>query len=291
MKIKKYKNYKNNKYLLFCIFVLFLSILIYFFIKKYKVKNWRNENFQNNNKKIYTDFIIKELNNITFNPLFMSENDIKLYVISLKHSNRLLHIDNERKKIKEPIFIFDAVKGDDLILEDLLKENILSESFYGKDLVLKKQKKRFREVGCYLSHLFIYNYIKKYDINKYTIIFEDDFSIVIDNFIQKVNESIKIFNDLKIDFDILLLGNIKMNNGKKLSNDIYYINHNMILWGTHAYLINNESINKIFSNTMIIDKPIDIKLKNLDKNNKLKIFVLYPTIVNQNIALPSTIVL
>ena len=285
----KIKNYKNNKYLFFLIFILFLSILIYFLIK-----NWNNEDFQNNHKNIYTNFIIEQLNNITFNPLFVTEvfrkvhqpaaslaapsrdwispslqsfdieypgcgaagvfrklqtpaeimrklpisaeNDIKLYVISLKHPNRLLHIDNERKKIKEPIFIFDGVKGDNLILENLLEQNILSNSFYGKDLPLKEQKQRFREVGCYMSHLLIYNYIDKYDKNKYTIVFEDDFSIMINNFIQKVNESIKIFNDLNVDFDILLLGNKNMNNGKHLSNDIYYINHNKKLWGTHAYL-------------------------------------------------------
>ena len=60
----KIKNYKNNKYLLFLIFILFLSILIYFLIK-----NWNNEDFQNNHKNIYTNFIIEQLNNITFTPI------------------------------------------------------------------------------------------------------------------------------------------------------------------------------------------------------------------------------
>lgn len=289
----KYLKYKNNKKIIFNIFILFLLLIIilfYFLIKKKCI-----EPFNNRVPNIYTDYIIKELNNITYNPsapLGASENnnEIKIYIISMKPPERLLHIKNQQQKIKEKMYIFDAVKGDDLILEKLLNENFLHPSFEGKDLSMNEQKHRMREIGCYLSHMLIYAYIKKFQSkNNYTIIFEDDFNIVIDNFIQKIKSSLEIFNKLNIDFDILFLGNTPKNRGKNLKDDIYYVNHNRNLWGTHAYLINNKNIDKIIKYTKIIDKPIDIKLQYLDKQKNLNIFVFYPTIVNPNKELPSTI--
>lgn len=289
MKYLKYKNNKNNKNLFFYIFiVLLLLIIIYFLIKKKFIEPFNNENL--NIYTNYTDYIIKELNNISYNPLFENNSEINIYIISMKPPDRLLHIENQQQKLKEKMYIFDAVKGDDLILEKLLNANFLNPSFEGKDLSINEQKHRKREIGCYLSHMLLYEYIKNFHSkNNYTIIFEDDFNIVINNFIKKINESIKIFKDMNIDFDILFLGNTPKNRGKILKNDIYYVNHNRNLWGTHAYLINNKNIDKIIKYTKIIDKPIDVKLQYLDKEKNLNIFVLYPTIVNPNKKLPSTI--
>ena len=279
----KYLKYKNNKNLIFYIFIVFLLLImiLFYFLKKRFVEPFNNGD--------YTDYVIKELNNISYNPSFDNNSEIKIYIISMKPPERLLHIENQQKKLKEKMYIFDAVKGDDLILEKLLNENFLNPSFEGKDLSINEQKHRKREIGCYLSHMLIYTYIKIFDKNNYTIIFEDDFNIVIDNFIQKIESSLKIFNNLKVDFDILFLGNTPKNRGKNLKDDIYYVNHNRNLWGTHAYLINNKNIDKIIKYTKIIDKPIDVKLQYLDKQKNLNIFVLYPTIVNPNKELPSTI--
>jgi GR25 family glycosyltransferase involved in LPS biosynthesis len=83
-----------------------------------------------------------------------------------------------------------------------------------------------------------------------------------------------------LDFDLLFLGNTFNNVGKHLKNNIYHIDKNKYTIGTFAYLINNSNVNKIIELTNLIDSPIDNKIDTLIKNNKIKSFVVHPTIIN-----------
>ena len=85
--------------------------------------------------------------------------------------------------------MFDAVKGSELNIDEHLNNGILSpiHYYFNND---KEHKKR--ELGCYLSH---YNIYKKISTNNnYTIIFEDDFEIKTDNFINKIDIIIDTLN-------------------------------------------------------------------------------------------------
>jgi len=117
------------------------------------------------------------------------------------------------------------------------------------------------------------------DLNDgYTIIFEDDiiFKPNLDNIIRG------ILGKINIDFDILFLGNNKKNYGEKYIDEIYYIDKNNILWGTHAYLINNKNINKIYSNFNNLLFQTDLIYKYLIDNDKINGLILEPSIVLQN---------
>jgi glycosyl transferase family 25 len=202
--------------------------------------------------------------------------NIDMYVISLRQTERLENIKKQQNKINKEIIISDAVKGDLLNVDELIKNNVLSDTFS------KGTSYRKREIGCYLSHFNIYEKIKSNNNNNgYTIIFEDDFVIVVDNFLEKINNSINNINLNNIDFDILFLGNLNNNHGKLINDTLYFVDNETGFIGCHGYLINNKNIDKIIEYTKFIDRPIDTRFDDLSKENKLIVLMLYPTIVNQ----------
>ena len=209
-------------------------------------------------------------------------NNIKMYVISLKHKHRLDNIKEQQSKINTNIEIFDAVKGDKININQLMDDNILSRDWVNTNT----NPHKLREIGCYLSHYNIYTKIQNDKLTGYTIIFEDDFNIQPDNFEENIISLIKTSND---DFDMIYLGNNNNNHDKLINNNLYTHDNNVPLNGTHGYIVNNKNIEKIIKLTKYIDTPIDVKIHNLAKNDELTILVVNPTIVNHPNDSPSTI--
>jgi GR25 family glycosyltransferase involved in LPS biosynthesis len=180
-------------------------------------------------------------------------------------------------KINKYINKFEAIKGSDL-LDDNDTNNIDLNKLvkYDKNLTLKYFYEFINEIGCYLSHVVLIKSLFKTNF-KYTVIFEDDFIIVNDNFNEELDT---ILDSITEDFDILFIGNTVNNHGKQYKNNIYYIDDTNILWGTQGYVINNKNILKIYNNIMCIDNPIDVKYKDLIDKQILKGFVIYPIIVS-----------
>jgi len=227
--------------------ILILILVILYYLQFNKHENFINDNLYNN---------------------------IDFYVISLKSLERLQNIDLQNKKLNANINIIDAVNGLQLNQNELLKLGEISQSFF------KEETKRSKEIGCYKSHLFIYNLINN-NLNKkkYSIILEDDFNIIPEN----INEKMKILlnNISDLEFDIIFLGNTFPNNSiDKIKDDLYLIDKNKYTIGTFAYLVNNKNINKIINLTKLIDAPIDNKLDTLIKNNLLNAYVIYPNLIN-----------
>ena len=67
--------------------------------------------------------LFDSLNNTTDN--FEVNNNIKMYVISLKHKNRLDNIKEQQSKINTNIEIFDAVNGDKLNINQLISDKLV----------------------------------------------------------------------------------------------------------------------------------------------------------------------
>jgi GR25 family glycosyltransferase involved in LPS biosynthesis len=211
-----------------------------------------------------------------------SNYDMDMYVISLRHDNRMNNISNQESKINKKINIFDAVKGDNIIEKQLIDSGELSP----KNMMTDNEKIRKRGIGCYLSHLNILKKIKETKNVGYTIIFEDDFDIKSNDFLSDVTN---ILNKLDDNFDMIYLGNITSSYGDKLDNNIYYVNKNQTLIGLHGYLINNSRIDKIIPLISYIDEPIDLKYERLSKENKIQTYLIYPTLVDQGGVNNSTI--
>lgn len=218
--------------------------------------------------------------------LFFYLNDqvqhIDYYVISLQSKDRLDQINRQIYKNDLKINIFYAVNGYNLNQDDLIKQGTLLEIFK------ENTKSRHREIGCYMSHLTLLEFIKnKKDNKKYSVILEDDFEIVNDNFKDTIK---KIINSDIDNFDMIILGNLNNNHGIQIHKNIYHFDNNNNYWGSYAYLINNNSLDKIINLINKIDKPIDIKYEELIKNKKINALVIFPTIINANFGLVSTII-
>ena len=206
---------------------------------------------------------------------YINENNLDIYVISLKTPDRLENIKKQSEKIHKNINIFDATRGDKLDIDDLIKKGIVSDIYKDSDIVKK------REIGCYMSHIMLYNKIKELEHPGYTLILEDDFVVKSDNLMDEINIIIDKLKNMNKDFDMLYLGNFRSVYGEHIIDNVYYNDKTQQLLCTHAYIVNNNSINKVINLTNKINKPIDHVLDELSKTNQLTIMVLYPTIIDQ----------
>ena len=207
-----------------------------------------------------------------------TQNEFHLYVITLKQPNRLDNIKEQQSKIGRDIVMFEGVNGDELDVFNKDNTNvIINNTFYNNT------KKKKRQLGCYLAHFNLYNKIKQDNLYGYTIIFEDDFEIIIDDFLNKVKKIIDSLNSNQIDFDVLFLGNYDYNNnhGNLIMDNIYQVGNGEELHGLQGYVVNNKNIDKIINVTSDISITIDDKIQQLADAKKLNVFSIYPYYVVQ----------
>ena len=222
---------------------------------------------------------------------------ITYYVIHMsKDDTRVENINENISKLGHPIQNFEAVVGKNVNLKDLsgfderLVDNFTTDASRSK-------YKSIGEVGCYLSHfLLIKTIAESGDRMGYTVVFEDDLSIVIDDLQDKIVKSIKTLGDARRDFDLLYLGNLRRkhgqgdtNHGENLANDLFYPDKTKPIWGTHAYVVKNANARKIYENLLNMNLAIDNKYTQLVQYDDLTAFLLSPTVVNQNTSFISTI--
>jgi GR25 family glycosyltransferase involved in LPS biosynthesis len=225
-------------------------------------------------------FFHKKNNNEKFDNKKKNEDKIDVYIIHMDgNKKREDNIHQQKKKMIGPfnIQIFPAVNGKELDFNQFKKNEGANDNDW-----LIPQVKRRGEVGCYLSHRNIIDKIRKEkDSSKYSIIFEDDFQVNTNDLYSTVHKIINTLNKENLDFDMIYLGNLNHNHAEKIKDDIYVLNKKQDLWGTHGYLIKNESADKIYTLIQKIFKPIDNIYQDLLYQDKLKGYVIFPTIINQ----------
>jgi len=268
--------YKPENYILFFILGFFLTLIL---IHSYS--------FYRSSQDSFTTFLFQNQSEAIETEPFEPKLKIDYYVITMKNPERIENINQQIDKLKQQgtpiqIELVDAVVGVDLNLNDLIKTEILSpnfKSYRGSEINKKK------EIGCYMSHLKIYEIIRQKEqtstSNPYSIIFEDDFDINSSQFLKDVNESLEYLKNNKLDFDILYLGTIPHNHGNLLDKKTYAIDKNTGLEGTHGMIIHNKNVSKLITNLKPMKQAIDVELTQLCHHDKLKAYVIYPPIVNQ----------
>jgi len=217
--------------------------------------------------------------------LNITGNSINYYVIHISSNiERKNNIIDMEKKINKKIKIFDAIMGTDLLMQysnnknKINNINITKIMQYDNYINYNFNYKTINEVGCYLSHFVLIKSLLNTHY-QYTLIFEDDFYIVNDDFNEQLNN---ILDKIEVDFDLLFLGTTTNNCGLKYKDEIHYVDKNTCLHGTHAYVINNKNINKIYNYLLNFDSQIDVKYQELIKHDKLIGFIVYPHIVDQD---------
>jgi GR25 family glycosyltransferase involved in LPS biosynthesis len=203
----------------------------------------------------------------------------------IEHIEREENIKQTTFKLNKPINIFNGINTLNISLNDQI---IYINNFNNKIKSSFKFNKP-GQIGCYLSHFKIIENIMNNNLNyDYSVIFEDD--VYFGKYLNtNINKIVIDLNSLNINFDLIFLGNSNNNKGDKLINNIYNIDINNYCWGTHALLINNKNINKIYNLNCNITHEIDTHYASLIKNRKLIGFVIYPPLCFQNSKLISTI--
>lgn len=125
-------------------------------------------------------------------------------------------------------------------------------------------------IGCYLSHIVIYNYMIQNNI-PYVLIFEDDCNIS-----ESYNDFWKKISSIKIppDTDIFLFNaNIHEYNLKNCpSNNVCQV---FFFYGTHFYLITLSGAHKVLKYLLPIKYQIDNSMSMLSYGQKIKIYGCY----------------
>ena len=250
------------------ILIFIIVLIICFFIlnnsSKDKINTTQIENYS-------PDLI--NLKNFTFN------------VITLHNPDRLTNI-SEQEKILPNIQInkFNAIRGIELNQDKLIQDKILTTDFK------YPSTKRSNEIGCYLSHLELLKSLKNSPASSH-IILEDDFKFVpTTDFILSINN---VISQTKYNsFDIIFLGwNSSVLNSEKVpwSENLIKFKPTNSFYGTYAYMVNSNSLDKIINLISQIDMPIDTKYNVLYSANKLDLYWINPIVVEPNFGLASTI--
>ena len=202
------------------------------------------------------------------------------YVIHMKdRTDRYDNIKIMEQKLNNHIQIFFGINGTDIKDTNLLN--------FDKNLTITKEFNLPGQLGCYLSHFLLLKEIYSNNLNyDYTVIFEDDFEITVNDLGEKINEAI---NKIDIDIDFLFLGTQSYCVGKKYKDNLYYINKKIKTWGFHGYIVKNKNINRILQYLYEIIYEVDIQLFKIIKNELLVGLFIYPNYVKQNKNLISTI--
>ena len=222
----------------------------------------------------YMLFLYEEFNN----------DNIKLYVIHLEIStDRINNITNQQKKTKLIINNFNAVDANNLDKQKLIDQGILSP-----DYASYSNKGHY---ACFLSHRNILKKIALSNLTGYSIIFEDDFNIIDNNFDNNIKNIINNLESINYDFDMIFLGNYNVdekNNENNIINNIYTIKHDSNVTA-EGYIVNNKSANKIYNLLSYIDSPVDFIFQKIRNNDSIKALVIFPYLVTQNRKLESLI--
>lgn len=218
---------------------------------------------------------------------------ISCYIITMKKQERLEHIAtqlskmNSSNKYRIDAFLVDAVVGKTLDIDELVQKGQLVpeiktetvNAFNGHFTIRKN------EVGCYLSHMSVYDIVQKKgstNPSKYSIIFEDDF-IVNNDFMTQMENIISTIENNQLTFDLIMLGMIGQF-GDQVYDSIYNLkcSKDDVCFQTHAILMNNDSAEKLLNVLYYIDDIIDVQLFKKNNEGKLTIYRVNPSISFQD---------
>ena len=204
--------------------------------------------------------------------------NIKKFVINLK-----------RRPDRLELFKKNCPFNDVTVIEAFDGKNINDEaSAIEKDMVYRFTGLDPGEIGCFISHLRIFNIMRRENI-PYTLIFEDD-AIFCDNFLDLYS---KIMKEFPSDTHILYIGGrfepqFKMRDSTNVSDTIvkHRIINNRIVGlpfhtdrTTHAYIVSNTFANKFieeFYKNLQHTKAIDTSLLAFCIKHVFTIYNSYP---------------
>jgi GR25 family glycosyltransferase involved in LPS biosynthesis len=211
-----------------------------------------------------------------------------------EHIERLQHITSVQNQLQQPLELFRGVYSRNIKmgLED--QRQFIHEHCSEIQSLVGWVFCKPGQVGCFLSH---YKAIEKIANDKrngllmseYTVIFEDDVNFVSNDVHSEIVKIINSLDTLQYDFDIMYLGNTCDNHGEQIVDNVYKLDFSNYCFGTHALLIKNANVEKIYNANNKILQEIDTHYWILGQTGQLNLLVVYPILCTQNWSLPSNI--
>ena len=225
---------------------IYLIIIIFFFI------NILFSQCKSNNQiELYKNNKNNKIKNIFF---------ITLY----RDKHRIKNVQNliNKYNIKSVSNIIKAIDGKKIYNN----KDLLSNYFNKRGLKLRPG-----EIGCALSHVMLWKYMLKLNLD-YMIVFEDDVQFD-KNTLQKLN---KFLNNVPSDYDICQIlhhkNSKKIRNLKKYNMKNKYVMKGYSQSGTVGYVISKKGAKILLKYTNEIDRPIDNLIRKQLRYSRIKTY-------------------
>ena len=207
--------------------------------------------------------------------------DLEYYVIHHRpNKEREINVNLQQQILGKPIHIFDAIMGKDLDMNHLQAQlHTFDDRLQSNYRVPTNNAANVH--GCYLSHfMLIKQLMNENKQGGYTVVFEDDFKLLDDHLDDSLRHILRIVAHK--DFDMVYLGNLSGNHGENIAENVFEVDLAGFLYGTHAYLINNHKLSKIYESLLNLNEAIDMKYHYAVNSRELNALVVYPVLVEQN---------
>ncbi|KAI3425708.1 hypothetical protein D9Q98_007684 [Chlorella vulgaris] len=175
---------------------------------------------------------------------------------------------------------FPAVNGSALDAARLVSRKALAEISAAE--VYGYRTKHYQltrgSVGCYMSHLQLYQHILRETDAQFAFVFEDDAEIREPDLLAALLDA-KPFPD---DWDIVMLGHYCHTCPLVAGSPRYRHAHSF--FGTHSYIVHRRGLQKVFAypHLMPIEKQIDAVLGDMCQAGLLNVYALAEPLVQQN---------
>lgn len=185
---------------------------------------------------------------------YINEN-LKIFIINLTdRPKKKQYMVDQMNKYNLNYNVFNAINGSQLNISSLSDSNLID---YTKSMKYMNRPMRRGEIGCALSHIFIWNSLLQDDTSvKYYLIFEDD-AILVENFKNKLEKVLKDIENKE--WDILYLNDNCYNHfGYECDGDDFSattILPSRIGYGLYGYIINKKFVEKCINNLQKDDIP------------------------------------
>lgn len=191
---------------------------------------------------------------------------LNIFVINLKHRvDRLESIQKELKKHKITNFTrFDAILYNwDNLPDAYLKA--VKKPFLHR-LLTNDAKINLGMLGTSQSHIDIWNLVKNQTYP--SLILEDDINIIVENFLEKIQDII----DKQSDFDVISL-TLKSYQNTKTKKEINkdFVEYQTPTFCSYGYILSPKFAKYLYEYNKYVSCPIDIHVQNILNTNSFKI--------------------
>ncbi len=158
----------------------------------------------------------------------------------------------ELNGLSDNIIRFPAVDGNELT-DSQIKRVVSLKTYSDLDKPRENHEVIFNKpsLGCYLSHISIYQEMLKNNYD-WILIVEDDVKLNAPHFKREFN---KLVSKISPDTEVILLGYTMLRHSPKIGNGYYIIDG--LFWGTHCYLINRNGARKLLEKCYPAELQID----------------------------------